>query len=131
MSAPATPELAGVLAELMAREPIFHRPELGTTRAHFDGMIADDFWEVGASGKVYERAFVLDLLEERHRTPQEENLQPTGFRIRQVGIDTYLLHYDLLQGDLLQGDRHTRRTTVWQRSDGGWKIVFHQGTIVA
>ncbi len=121
-----TPEVTAVLAELTAREPIFHRPEWGTTRADFDRMMADDFWEVGASGKVYERAFVLDLLEERHRMVPQESLLPSGFRIRQVGADTYLLHYDLLQGE-----RRTRRTTVWQRSKDGWKIVFHQGTVVA
>jgi len=29
------PELQGVLAELAGREPIFHRPEFGMTRADF------------------------------------------------------------------------------------------------
>ncbi len=119
-------EVPAVFAELVAREPIFHRPEWGTTRADFSRMMAEDFWEVGASGKVYEREFVLELLEERHRTPQKESLQPSDFRIRQVGADTYLLHYDLLQGE-----RRTRRTTVWERSAGGWQIVFHQGTVIA
>src|SRR5215813_1182527 len=47
------PELAPILAELSSREPIFHRPEFGTTRADFERMMADDFWEVGASGASY------------------------------------------------------------------------------
>ncbi len=119
-----TPELATVLAELAAREPISHRPEFGTTRADFEGMTAEDFWEVGSSGKIYDRAFVLDLLEERHKTPQEETLRASDFRIRQLSPDVYLLHYNLMQGK-----RGTRRTSVWERSEGDWKIVFHQGTI--
>jgi hypothetical protein len=45
------PSLLGVLEELKEREPIFHRPELGTTRADFDGIMAGDFWEIGASGQ--------------------------------------------------------------------------------
>lgn len=118
-------ELAEILAELMAREPIFHRPELGTKRADFDRMMAPEFWEIGASGKVYERAFVLDLLEERHETPESEELQPSNFRIRELAPNLFLLHYDLLQGE-----RKTRRTTIWQRHGNEWKIVFHQGTIV-
>ena len=33
---------------LRAREPLFHRPELGTSRADFERMIVDSFWEIGA-----------------------------------------------------------------------------------
>ncbi len=52
-----TPQgLASVAAELSGREPIFHRPEFGTTRSDFEKMTADDFWEVGASGRRYSRA---------------------------------------------------------------------------
>ena len=120
-----TPELAALLRELIEREPIFHRPELGTTRGDFERMTAVDFWEVGASGRIYDRPFVLDMLEQRHRTPQVEDLQAFDFRIRELSSDTYLLHYTLLPGE-----RKTRRTTVWKRERDGWKIVFHQGTIV-
>ena len=45
---------------LQAREPIFHRPELGTSRVNFERMTDESFWEVGASGRVYDREFVLD-----------------------------------------------------------------------
>ncbi len=120
-----TPELAAILRELIEREPIFHRSELGTTRGDFERMTAVDFWEVGASGRIYDRVFVLDMLEERHRTPQVEDLRAFDFRIRELSSDTYLLHYTLLQGE-----RKTRRTTVWKRERDGWKIVFHQGTII-
>jgi hypothetical protein len=41
------PELEGVLAELSRREPIFHRPEFGTSRADFERMTAEDYWETG------------------------------------------------------------------------------------
>ncbi len=34
---------------LMLREPIFHRPELGTSRETFESMTAEDYWETGAS----------------------------------------------------------------------------------
>jgi hypothetical protein len=47
------PALSHILAELIRREPIFHRAEFGTTRADFEKMTMDDFWEVGASGRRY------------------------------------------------------------------------------
>ena len=57
-----------VTGELAAREPIFHRPEFGTTRRDFDLMMADEFWEIGASGQKYSREQVLDVLEQRHKS---------------------------------------------------------------
>ena len=118
-------DLAQAFAELKAREPIFHRPEFGTTRADFERMTASDFWEIGASGKLYTREVVLEMLEKRHSQPVQESLEATAFRIRELGPNLYLLHYDLLQ----DGIRRTRRTTLWCHTADGWQIVFHQGTI--
>lgn len=72
-----TDDVAAVLSELVDREPLFHRTELGTSREVFEAMTAPDFWEVGASG---------------------------------------------------EGPRVTRRATVWERVESGWRIVYHQGT---
>jgi len=119
-------ELMDVLRELSAREPIFHRPEHGTRRADFERMTVDDFWEVGASGARYSRQFVLDELERRQAAPHEDVWETSGFCCRQLTPDVYLLTYTLLQ----QRVRRTRRCTVWKRTNDGWKIVYHQGTIV-
>ncbi len=120
------PGLASTLAELIAREPIFHRPEFGTTRADFAAMTAGDFWEVGASGKRYSREFILDTLEERHRRHLADVWEASGFHCRELAPAVYLLTYTLLQDHT----RKTRRSTIWQRTPEGWKILFHQGTIV-
>jgi hypothetical protein len=123
------PALDAVLQELVQREPIFHRPEWGLTRADFERMTAPDFWEIGASGRRYSRAFVLDELEQRYQVrgenPAPDSLKASGFHCRQLSGDVYLLTYTLLQGE-----RKTRRTTIWQRTAKDWKIVFHQGTVV-
>jgi hypothetical protein len=68
------PALEPVLRELMAREPIFHHPERGTTRRDFEAMVDPGFWEVGASGRRYGREYVLDVLEERARHPRPRPL---------------------------------------------------------
>ena len=44
-------QVLDVMDELIEREPIFHRPEHGTTRADFERMTESTFWEVGASGR--------------------------------------------------------------------------------
>jgi hypothetical protein len=120
------PELLDILTELSSREPIFHRPEFGTSRADFERMTTDNFWETGASGRRYSREFVLDTLESRHRTPHEDIWETTDFHCTRLGADIYLLTYTLLQ----DGVRLTRRATIWQNTSEGWKILYHQGTIV-
>jgi hypothetical protein len=120
------PELQEVLAELIRREPIYHRPEFGTSRADFEKMMVEDYWETGASGRRYSRKFVLDELERRLSTPQADVWETSDFQCRRLGEDTYLLTYTLLQNH----QRLTRRATIWRKTADGWKIVYHQGTIV-
>jgi hypothetical protein len=119
------PKLQPVLEELIKREPIFHRPEFGTTRRDFEAMTEPDFWEVGASGRRYSREYVLDELEKRHATPHEDIWETRDFHCAEIAPDNYLVTYTLLQGGRL-----TRRSTIWRRYGLDWKIVFHQGTIV-
>jgi hypothetical protein len=120
------PVLLPILEALQQREPIFHRPEFGTTRQDFEAMTLDDFWEVGASGQRYSRAYVLDVLEERFRHPTYDEWETSDFHCREIASDNYLLTYTLKQGE-----RVTRRATLWRHTAEGWKIVYHQGTIVA
>ena len=122
------PLLQGILAELMRREPIFHRLELGITRADFETQTAADFWEVGASGRRYSREVVWATLEARYADPEYEAgdaWETSEAQCRRVAPDTYLLTYTLRQTE-----RVTRRLTVWQRTDGQWQIFYHQGTVV-
>jgi hypothetical protein len=122
-------DLGDILAELIAREPIFHRLELGTTRADFEAQTAPDFWEVGASGAIYDRETVWSVLEARYADPDRASSDPwetSEFECRRIAPDTYLLTYTLRQNT-----RVTRRLTVWQRHDGPWRILYHQGTMVA
>jgi hypothetical protein len=113
--------LREILDELVSREPIFHRPEFGTSRADLENMTAPDFWEIGASGQRYSREHVLDTLEKRYAHPET-----SGFHCRQLGPDVFLLTYTLVQNQA----RKTRRSTIWQRMADGLRILFHQGTLV-
>jgi hypothetical protein len=122
-----------VLDELIQREPIFHHPEFGTTRQDFEEMTDQNFWEVGASGRRYNREHVLTDVVKRYdnptyqgiKAPPEDNWQTKDFYCQEIATNTYLLTYTLHQGD-----RITRRSTIWQNTSGTWKILYHQGTIV-
>jgi hypothetical protein len=125
------PALAQVLKQLSAREPLFHRRELVHSGETFDREASDDFWEVGASGRVYQRDQVREGILERLATEDEDVMVVEGWQtedhhILALGEDTYLFTY-VLHG---QG-RVTRRSTVWRGSpERGWQALYHQGTVV-
>jgi hypothetical protein len=122
----AEPKHATVLEELMQREPVFHRLESGTRRADLENMTDPEFVEVGASGRRYGRDYVLDLLEKRFEKPGADVWQTSDIHCVELARDTYLVTYTLLQ----QKRRVTRRSSIWRRTGQGWKIVYHQGTVV-
>jgi hypothetical protein len=117
--------LKDVLQELTQREPIFHRPELGTTRRDYENMTDPHFWEVGASGRRYSRDYILDTLENRALEGGDDVWETRDLHCLEIAADNFLITYTLLQGR-----RMTRRATLWRRTGAGWKILYHQGTLV-
>jgi hypothetical protein len=118
------PELRGVLQELRAREPIFHRPEFGNARADLERLMHESYWEVGASGTRYSREFVLETLLTRAPDPAESSWVVREFQVSEIAADNYLATYTLFQGT-----RVSRRATLWRRAVSGWQILYHQGTL--
>jgi hypothetical protein len=118
-------EHRAVLAQLRALEPIFHRPQYFTSRRALTQLVGADFWEVGASGRRYSRAYVMKTLAQRAGTALEDPWETSEFHCRALARGVYLLTYTLRQGERL-----TRRATIWERAPSGWRIVFHQGTVV-
>jgi hypothetical protein len=65
------------------------------------------------------------MLERRYEHPTEEVWEIGDFHCQQIAVDNYLLTYTLAQGE-----RVTRRATIWRRTAEGWQLVYHQGTPV-
>ena len=112
-----------IVAELRALEPIFHHPELGIGP---EELTADDFWEVGASGTVYDRATVIRAVNERGPVPGEDRWVVGDVACRALGSDTYAFTYRLDQDGRL-----SRRLTLWRRTSDRWQILYHQGTLIS
>jgi len=122
-------ELLPILEELRRHEPIFHSPEFGSTAAEFERSTTPDYWEVGASGRRYSRDFILARAKEslaHFVCAKDVGWQTSEFGLRRLGPDTFLLTYTLDQAG-----RRTRRSTIWQSSADGWRILYHQGTIIS
>ncbi len=117
-----------VTSQLCTLEPLGHRSPPGSTRAHFEDLLGDGFWEVGASGSIYDRVWCLDELADRYADRDYDPLlrmTVDEFEARPLGNDVWLATYRLLQDE-----RETRRLTVWRREAERWVAQYHQGTPV-
>lgn len=120
-------DLLPILHELLPLEPIFHTKDFGLTRPKYEKRMAADYWEVGASGRRYSREFILDFLGQNPPVDAASaGWQSSDHALRQLGPDTYLLTYTLLQGERL-----SRRSTIWKKTNEGWRVLYHQGTIAS
>lgn len=96
------------------------------TNADFKRATAPEYWEVGASGRRYSREFILRTLDQNPPVEAASvGWQSYDHGLRRLGPDTYLFTYTLCQARRL-----TRRAT-WQTTSEGWRILYHQGTIVS
>ena len=119
---PVTSEVVAFLSE---REPIFHGPAWPRTRNELESLVADDFWEVGASGTVYSRDDVLTSV------PTSADRMDDSWRVDDLGCRELAPNTVAVTYVLRQGERVTRRLTIWQELHGQWQVAYHQGTVVA
>lgn len=124
----APPEIVTALLE---REPIFHNDPPGADRAYLEELIAEDYFEIGGSGRVYSRERVIETVVDRYdREEPPVEYEVDEFAVRQIAPSMYLATYTLSQPDGHE-TRVTRRSTIWTDSPGHWQVVHHQGTVVA
>lgn len=117
--------LAPILATLQTLEPLIYAANDGASTAHFEQLLAPGFWEVGASGRRYSRAFVLEVLAGRQQEPVDEAWTTGDAHLQRLAEHLYLLTYTLIQPT-----RRSRRASLWRFDEGHWQLVYHQGTTV-
>lgn len=115
-----------ILKELTSLEIFIHWPAIGTSKQILENLLDENFWEVGASGKKYEREIVLEVLLERTQKENTEKWASENFQCALLSENIYMLTYTNYQGE-----RKTERVSIWKRIDSGFKLIYHQGTIVS
>ncbi|MFO1130347.1 MAG: hypothetical protein U1E31_03170 [Rickettsiales bacterium] len=111
------------------REPIFHYPErFGFTKKDIIKQMHPNFWEVGASGNVYTKKDVIEILLSRYNDPNyQENFEAKDFLLTKISKNNYLITYTLIQDKV----RYTKRATLWRKVKNNLQILYHQGTIIS
>ncbi len=109
-------------------EERLHLPEIRRSREALEKLLADDFLELGASGTVYDRASIIDLLAQEAGIDEGE-LKTANYYLKSISSDAFLLTYETERTHPDGLTRLVLRSSVWKRDGLGWKLLFHQGTL--
>lgn len=92
--------------------------ETRADREWIDHVLHPDFVEIGRSGRLYGRQEAIDATD----YPYEFELPLGELEVDFIRADVALLTY--ISGAQLPA----HRTSLWVRTDRGWRLRFHQGT---
>jgi glyoxylase I family protein len=99
-------------------------PDVRMNRDEVEPLLSDDFVEFGGSGRVFDKSTTADRLE-RDR-PFARTM--TAFRARFLTSHIALVTYRLSCSECSGPARESLRSSIWKRTGGVWRILFHQGT---
>lgn len=108
------------LAWLVGLELSLLRPEVRCNRASLDALLHPDFVEIGASGRRWTRAEMIDHLA---LTANDSDVEITDMSAREIARGVVLITFTTRSAH-----RRCLRTSVWVGAGRSWSIVHHQGT---
>lgn len=110
------------LSHLQDLEESLWRAETRWDLSFQEKVFAPDFFEFGRGGRRYQRAEMI-------RPSGDDipaNLPLKDFRIHAINEVTVLITYiSELRGSQLE---RANRSSLWSKTQEGWKLRFHQGT---
>lgn len=121
------------LEEIRLLEQKLHLPEIRQSPAIVAELLAEGFVEFGSSGTVYDDRdeLIAGLAAEK----SEEAAPPIisrDYAFRPISPDAVLVTYRSIRQAGENGqERHTLLSSIWQRFDGRWQMIFHQGTLTS
>jgi hypothetical protein len=112
-----------------ALEQALHRPEVRGSRQAVAALLADNFVEFGSSGRIYDKAIVVDALAKEASAANTAAPEMLDFTVQALAPDVVLVTYrSCTSGE--NEDRNVLRSSIWKQVGGSWQMLFHQGTTV-
>ncbi|MFK0163513.1 DUF4440 domain-containing protein [Rhizobium sp. NPDC090279] len=121
------------LEEIRLLEQKLHLPEIRQSPTAVTELLAEGFVEFGSSGTIYDDRdeLIAHLAAEKTEKPSPLVIS-RDYAFRPISPDAVLVTYrSTRQAGESGQERHTLRSSIWQRIDGRWQMIFHQGTLTA
>lgn len=100
-------------------------PEVRSSAVLLDELIDPEFTEIGASGRLWDRdSMITALSRDQDASAAPIVVSDMKGRVLAPGI-VHLTYVSDADG------RRARRSSIWRRSEQGWRLYFHQGTLSA
>ena len=87
-----------------------------------DALLDPEFVEFGASGRRWQRGEIVAAL-----AADPDYAAPMVLDLAGVSLAGGVVLVTYTSDD---GMRRCRRSSIWRRTTDGWRILFHQGTLV-
>ncbi len=109
--------------ELRTLEDGMWRRETRGDASWMAAHVTDDFLEFGRSGRTYDRTAVVDVSDVEPFTAELSDID-VSILADDVALLTYRSAFH--RGDV--GSEFANRSSLWVRTEDGWRMRFHQGT---
>ena len=111
-------ELHNIIEEL---EKELHQPNTRKSKERLNELLAENFMEFGQSGNTYYKKDILERLPKS----EEIRLQSSDFKTQKLSPEIVLITYRLQKSNM-----QSLRSSIWQKNNGQWQMLFHQGTLL-
>lgn len=112
-----------ILEELLRLEEKLLTSEIRTSVNELSNLLAEEFFEIGSSGKVWRLKDGLGS-----NGIGAVKMQLSDFDIHLLSENIVLTTYKILNEETAQ---HSLRSSIWKYDNSSWQMVFHQGTPIA
>ena len=120
--------MASLAEQLLECEKKLLDPGLRRNPEKLASLLDDDFVEFGSSGHTYDKRQVLYHVS--RQLPAELSIDE--FRVVELGPGAALVTYRARADSRKERDeQYSWRSSVWVQRAGEWKMIFHQGTMIA
>jgi hypothetical protein len=100
-------------------------PEVRSSLERMEAVLAEDFLEIGLSGRIYDKKQVLQAL----LSEPEVHYEMMDFTMRPLAGEVLLVTYRTIRQEAPENPQvHSLRSSIWKKIEDRWQMVFHQGT---
>ena len=117
---------------LRALEERLLEAELRTAPEQVAELLADEFIEIGSSGRVFDKQEIVEALWDEGRADPLPARTIADFRVRPLADGLVLVTYRATRrSSIAEEERQTLRSSIWRLIETRWQMIFHQGTLAS
>ncbi len=87
-------------------------------------LLSDDFFEIGTSGRTYNKKIVMENL--ALETPSI--VEAIDFKVIEIARNVVQLRFKTIRKDNDGSVSASLRSSIWRSIGNEWQMIFHQGT---